>query len=75
MACTEDLLSQLYAAQRNIAMGKNVAEVTIDGERTAFGPGNPSLLATLIESCEAELGVSSTSLSTIPISTSKGFGF
>lgn len=72
MACSEELLSQLYDAQRNIAMGRNAIEVTIDGERTVFGPGNPSLLASLIDGCEAELGFS-TDLSTVSVSTSKGF--
>lgn len=72
MACTESLLAQLYAAQQNIAMGKNVVKVVIDGEETAFGPGNPSLLSSLIASCESELGTS-TDDTFFTFSTSKGF--
>jgi hypothetical protein len=74
VACTELLLAQLYEAQRNIAMGRNVVEVMIDGERTSFGPGNPALLAALIDGCESDLGLS-TGITTIPISTSKGFSY
>lgn len=74
MACTEELLSQLYDAQRNIAMGKNVVKVVIDGEETSFGPGNPALLSTLIASCESELGVDVSDSFTL-VSASKGFGW
>ena len=74
MACTEELLAQLYEAQRNIAMGRNAIEITIDGERTVFGPGNPALLSALIDGCEADLGLS-TGISTVPIYTSKGFSY
>lgn len=73
MACTEEILSQLYAAQLNIAMGKNVVSIVIDGEETEFGPGNPAMLSALIDDCESELGVS-TEFSSVKISTSKGFG-
>lgn len=72
MACTEELLAQLYDAQRSIAMGRNVVEVTIDGERTVFGPGNPALLSALIDGCESDLGLS-VGFGAVPIHTSKGF--
>jgi hypothetical protein len=73
LACTEEILAQLYAAQRNIAMGANVVKVVIDGEETSFGPGNPALLSALLSACESDLGLSATD-SFFTFSTSKGFG-
>ena len=73
LACTEEILAQLYAAQRNIAMGANVVKVVIDGEETAFGPGNPALLLSLLSACESDLGLAATD-TFFTFRCSKGFG-
>lgn len=74
MACTEEILQQLYEAQRKIATGSNVVKVVIDGEETSFGVGNPSVLSALIAGCESYLGVVDTTSSYFTFTTSKGFG-
>jgi len=74
LACTEEILAQLYDAQRKIATGTNVVKVVIDGEETSFGIGNPSLLAALISGCESELNSEEVADSFFRIPTSKGFG-